>query len=149
MAFQFPIPKPPRTPTPPTPTKEAGDEQHHYRDNGGPYGHSHNRTGSLGGAGLGIYSAQSAASRRHSSIIYDSKSLSPMSGSFPPNSFGSMTSPMPPSSGSPALRSQRDSTSASSPGTDGETMKNPFNFQTQTYSMAPVAKSVSCGYDRS
>lgn len=132
MAFQFPIPQPPRTPTPPTPTKEAGDQDN--RDNG----HQQARNGSLS-AGLGIYGAQ----RRNNSVVsFDQSSLSPLSATFPPNHFGSMGSPMPPSSGtSPAMRSERGSTSASSPGTDGEVAKNPFNFQTQTYTMAPVAKS--------
>lgn len=133
MAFQFPIPKPPRTPTPPTPTKEAGD--HDNRDNA----HIHARNGSLP-VGLGIY----GAGRRNNSVVsFDANTLSPLSATFPPNQFGSMASPVPPSSGtSPAMRQDRGSLSASSPGTDGEVAKNPFNFKPQTYTMAPVAKSV-------
>jgi hypothetical protein len=113
MASNLPIPEPPRTPTPPTPNPDEST------------------------SGLGIYGGPRLVS---STVSFDPNSLSPLTDTFP-HRFGSMVSPMP-SSGSitsPATSSDAQDSDASS----GAPTKNPFNFQTQTYSIAPVAKSVS------
>ncbi len=126
MAFQFPIPKPPRTPTPPTPTKDESQGNGH---------HEHRRGQSM--TGLGIYGGPRSIGP---SITWDPSSLSPLSDTFPQHRFGSMSTPMLGGPGtSPTLRGD---TSTDSPGIDAVHLKNPFNFQTQTYTTAPVAKSV-------
>ena len=155
MAFQFPIPDPPRTPTPPTPTAPSTEDQR--EDNGsqeqnGHRGHTHRRNQSAT-AGLGIYGGPRSM---NSTVHWDPNTLSPMSDAFPQHRWGSMNSPMVNSPGTtPILRGERSSTSASTPGatpgSDGVVMKNPFNFEPQTYTAGrngsvgtPVAaKSVS------
>ena len=113
MASNLPIPQPPRTPTPPTPNPEEDR------------------------SGLGIYGGPRPVS---STVSFDPNSLSPMTDTFP-HRFGSMVTPIPSSGsiGSPATSNDAQDSDASS----GAPAKNPFNFQTQTYTMAPVAKSVS------
>ncbi|KFY07538.1 hypothetical protein V492_07052 [Pseudogymnoascus sp. VKM F-4246] len=111
MASNLPIPLPPRTPTPPTPNPEEGK------------------------SGLGIYGGPRPVS---STVSFDPNSLSPMTDTFPQR-FGSMVTPIPSSGsiGSPATNSDAQDSDTSG----GAPAKNPFNFQTQTYTMAPVAKS--------
>lgn len=113
MASNLPIPEPPRTPTPPTPIRDDPTE------------------------GLGIYGGPRLV---NSTVSFDPNSLSPLTDTFP-HRFGSMTSPMP----SPAntISTETSNGTPNSDGSAGAPARNPFNFQTQTYTMAPVAKSVS------
>lgn len=113
MASYLPIPAPPRTPTPPTPIPEEAQE-------------------SLNGNSRTL----------NYTITYDPNALSPMSEGFPAH-FGSMNSAL----ASPAsVASSTLLSNGSSLNSDGRmappTTKGPFNFQTQTISAAPIAKSV-------
>ncbi|RDW94884.1 hypothetical protein BP5796_00647 [Coleophoma crateriformis] len=113
MASTFPVPAPPRTPTPPTPVSKVPAK-----------------------AGLRIL--EGAGRTVRSTISFDSNSLSPRTDAFPSHSFGSMSSPLP----SAGLSPRSPSISMKSDGGLGvPPPRNPFNFQTQTYTDAPVAKS--------
>lgn len=121
MASNYrPIPAPPRTPTPPTPIPNE--------DNDDPQRNANS---------LGIFGSPLLGGGRPQ---YDGNSLSPMR-----DQFGSMSqslySPANPvdgfTVGSPDMRRLDSESGRSSPA------KNPFNFQTQTYTAtSPVAKSV-------
>ncbi|KAK2627229.1 hypothetical protein QTJ16_003195 [Diplocarpon rosae] len=122
MASSLPIPAPPRTPTPPTPISEESEE------------------------GLGFGAGTRTV---RSTIIFDSRSLSPISDTLP-RQFGSMGSPMPSSAGlsSAGLGTPSfgfDSSLAPRPPPAGP--RSPFNFQTQSIKDAPVmANSVNSNH---
>lgn len=115
MASHFPIPEPPRTPTPPTPTPEEPP-------------------------GLGILGAPQFV---HSSVTYDPNSLSPLVDTFA-GRFGSMDTALQ-SPASVLSSTTNGSGSIRSDGSGGPPIRatqNPFNFETQTYTISPVSKSV-------
>lgn len=118
MAFNMPIPAPPRTPTPPTPISSE------------PL------------SGLGIYEG---TQDMRSNVNYDPNTLSPTDDVFS-SRFSSMNSNMASpamSSVSPALSSSGGFNSGNMGPPPSASARAPFNFQTQTISTSPVAKSVS------
>ncbi|KAM3066606.1 cation diffusion zinc membrane transporter Zrg17 [Clarireedia jacksonii] len=105
MASSLPIPRPPRTPTPPTPLDNP------------------NR-GVLGGDPQNV----------HDGHTFDPNALSP---SFPPSWFGTMAS----ATSAGGLSSPTFSTDGMMSLPPPKGPANPFNFQTQTITDAPVVKS--------
>ena len=120
MSNGFPIPDPPRTPTPP-PEDESQT------------------------AGLGLEGVMTSPRK----VSFDPNALSPMVENFPIGRFGSMASattspgnPLSPASTN-SIYSPMSVDSAGNPKSmSGEDVKEPFNFQTMTLAKSPVARSV-------
>lgn len=124
----FPIPAPPRTPTPPPDDQPAGEDM----------------------AGLGLEGFSNSPARS----IFDPQSLSPMDENFPGRRYGSIAStgglssnPLSPMDTN-SLYSPRSIDSAGSQGSGlMENGKGVFNFQPTALAKSPVTKSVSLFLD--
>ncbi|EKD19961.1 uncharacterized protein L3040_002360 [Drepanopeziza brunnea f. sp. 'multigermtubi'] len=116
--LNLPIPRPPRTPSPPTPIQEEPED---------------------GGLGIG-----GGPRTVHSTITFASRSLtpSPIMGDAFPSHFGSMASPMPSSAG--LGTPSHGSDMGLSPRFPVAGPRSPFNFQTQSIKDVPaMANSAS------